>query len=560
MTVRAKLLSLLAGFAVVFIAVSFLTYSYREREMARFLSLYQTEKIGLFDRIEALQSDTLEALVYDYSWWDEMVEFVETVDPEWSYTNLEDTLDEIFNADFGWVLDPDMNPVYTLDERTNETGIKLPVSKEALREHLQEKPFQRFFVQNEESFIEVRTAPIHDSAEEDRETAPTMGYFLVGRLWDEEYLEALSELTESQLEVLPAEEVTSEAADSHFGEGYFEFVKLFKGLDGKPVMAVNGRYDYTELVKQVAAYSKMQVMFMVIFIAVMALALAYFLRLWVVMPLGRISGSLATGETGPLEEFKDAKTEFGGFARLIGQFFEQREELNQEIVVRREAEEALTATEKELRDFLKERDQLGRNLHDGLIQSIYAIGLQLQFASMQVEKNPERTREELKNVSKDINRLIDDVRNFILGMEPEGLKGKSLGTALKSIADTMRKVHGCEIILEVEEEIDQHLERENAVNLFHIGHELISNSLRHGEPKEVTCRIYRQDEAVKLEVSNDGSGFDFEAALTEGNGLRNVQSRANEMGAALEASTAIAGRVTIAVSVPLRSEVGVAQG
>src|SRR5207244_11133768 len=87
------------------------------------------------------------------------------------------------------------------------------------------------------------------------------------------------------------------------------------------------------------------------------------------------------------------------------------------ITERTRAEEALQESEQRLRRSLEERVQLGRDLHDGIIQSIYAVGLGLQECRNLVIQDPSAAQVRLARSISDLNTVIRDVRDFIVGLD-----------------------------------------------------------------------------------------------------------------------------------------------
>ncbi len=107
-----------------------------------------------------------------------------------------------------------------------------------------------------------------------------------------------------------------------------------------------------------------------------------------------------------------------------------------DITQRRLAEEALRESEQRLRHSLEERIRIGRDLHDGIIQSIYAVGLGLGECRRLVQGNPPAEHRLDQSIA-ELNTVIRDVRNFIGGLEPEALRGREFDAALKSIATSL---------------------------------------------------------------------------------------------------------------------------
>ena len=279
--------------------------------------------------------------------------------------------------------------------------------------------------------------------------------------------------------------------------------------------------------------------------------LGYFIAKWVGVPLRRISQSLNTGESSHLETLKTQESEFGHLSELILRYFEQQNELRNEIEFRKETEDALRLSENQLRESINDRSRLAQDLHDGIIQSIYAIGLRLENSLQMVGKHPEEAVTAMKKATQGLNIVIADVRNFITGLEPESLKDRDLKRALENLISSFKKSRPCDCVLEIDDSSLKLLDRKQTVHLFHIAHELRSNSVRHAKPNTVTCRIYTKGARVIMEVVNDGGSFPKEAHAGEGKGLKNVKTRVAEMNAFYGVGSEREGMTRMSIEVPV---------
>jgi len=200
-----------------------------------------------------------------------------------------------------------------------------------------------------------------------------------------------------------------------------------------------------------------------------------------------------------------------------------------DITARKKAEEALRLSERQLRASLEERERLGRDLHDGIIQSIYAAGLNLDDCARIVTKDPEGVGMRMRKIMGDLNHVIRDVRNFIVGLERHRLRGSEFQAALKSLALTIGESHSSRIELQIDDDAAAELEGEEATQLLHIAREALSNSVRHAQAQKVIFQMNRTENGLKFEISDDGIGFNPAACEGKGFGLRNMATRAREL-------------------------------
>ncbi len=200
---------------------------------------------------------------------------------------------------------------------------------------------------------------------------------------------------------------------------------------------------------------------------------------------------------------------------------------------------------------LEERERFGMDLHDGVIQSIYGVGLALENARALMREDPHTAENNLKKAMEDLNRTIRDIRNYILDLRPRQLRGESLIEGLNRLISEFRQNTKVEISLAGPKDHLVDLPQINAMALFHICQEALANIAKHAGAKKVTIDLWTTSDRVLLEVHDDGKGFDLERATrTVGHGLANMQTRVNNVGGDVDIISASGEGTTILAWVP----------
>ncbi len=198
------------------------------------------------------------------------------------------------------------------------------------------------------------------------------------------------------------------------------------------------------------------------------------------------------------------------------------------------AKETLSRSEGRLRQALDERERMSQDLHDSTIQSLFAIGLNLERCQRLVSTNPIDVGAQLSTAVAGLKAVIRELRGYILGLEPAVLKGRSLEAALASLVDDMNNSRQVYFRLEINPVAADWLTPEQAEQLLPIAREAMSNSLRHSAARTGTLTLDVHDGYVRLTVEDDGVGFNPRTVRGHGQGLNNMQTRVRKLGGRLE--------------------------
>jgi two-component system, NarL family, sensor histidine kinase DevS len=212
--------------------------------------------------------------------------------------------------------------------------------------------------------------------------------------------------------------------------------------------------------------------------------------------------------------------------------------------------EEMSHAQHELRrlEVLEERERIAKELHDGVIQALFAVGMGLQGAAASVMDRDLATR--LENAVEDIDHTIRDLRNYIFGLRPGILADRQLGQAIDELAQAFEDRSGVVTVVDVDERVAAEL-ASVAADVVQLVRETLSNIGRHANA--TTCRVslHRDGHDIAvLEIDDDGDGFDQDVTAI-GMGLANLRDRVTDMGGALLVTSVIGEGTTVTARLPL---------
>ncbi|HEX2765084.1 MAG TPA: GAF domain-containing sensor histidine kinase [Candidatus Limnocylindria bacterium] len=202
-----------------------------------------------------------------------------------------------------------------------------------------------------------------------------------------------------------------------------------------------------------------------------------------------------------------------------------------------------------------ERERISRDLHDSVIQAIYAQTLALDEAVELVGGDPDGARQRVDEAIDALNGVIRDIRNFIFGLRPVLLENGGLADGLAQLAAELRRNAGVEVTLDVDERgRNADLPIETVAELLAVTREALSNVARHARATHASVRL-TEDARVRwrLEIGDDGIGFDASADPGGGHhGLANMAARMRAASGTFEVDSAPGAGTRIIVTVPHR--------
>lgn len=225
------------------------------------------------------------------------------------------------------------------------------------------------------------------------------------------------------------------------------------------------------------------------------------------------------------------RAQAAGYEQLARISHERSTALAQEHAARARAEEDLQVNRHLLDQSVAERVRLGRELHDNICQTLYAVCLTLESVQKKSGLSGEMDSR-MQQCLAELRRLNQEVRTYLQDLEPGRVNGQSFGAALAGMLGSLPAEDEARIERRLDPEAVELIASGQVAEIMNILREAVSNSLRHGSPRQIILRAARSDETVALSVQDDGAGF--AADRRQGHGLDNMRARAQSIGGNLQ--------------------------
>lgn len=200
---------------------------------------------------------------------------------------------------------------------------------------------------------------------------------------------------------------------------------------------------------------------------------------------------------------------------------------------------------------LEERNRIGMDLHDGIIQSIYGVGLGLEGAKHLINEDSDAARAKIDSAMEGLNQAIRDLRAYILDLRPRQLDTDGLMSGIKRLIAEYRANTFSEVLFSPPDSEMKELTQAQALALFHICQEALANAAKHAKAKNVQISLWTTEDRVLMEIHDDGHGFDTDKISTSiGHGLANMQTRARSTGGDVDITSVLNGGTTVFAWVP----------
>jgi len=196
---------------------------------------------------------------------------------------------------------------------------------------------------------------------------------------------------------------------------------------------------------------------------------------------------------------------------------------------------------------LEERERIGMELHDGVIQSLYALGMQVEL----LRRSDSLRAEQLSPVINGLDTVISDIRRYIMQLRTDGQQ-ETIKECLVDMANKLHSSNNLDIKINAPDDFPP-FPPATFEGICLIINEALSNAVRHAQADSIIIAADISDTHFRVQIQDNGHGFDISDINASGLGLNNMHKRARFYGGKIDVSSTIGEGTTIDISIPIRS-------
>lgn len=513
MKVFIKLLAFLAILICFFCSIAFLMVRSAEEHVLSVQHELEAREGVVIDNIMELQRSKMHSFAWDYSWWQDLIDWIDDPNEEW----LEDQFDQVlytFDVGFFAVYDASgarLSSVY--DRDLNDAGVELPdqLSVEVL-ERPQSVLYEASFERRPEGLLELYYAPVLPQEDVER-SGRHYGYLVVGRFWDDAYLETLESVTGAEMTLLAEPAVNVSSNDDEW-TGTIQLERLLYDYKGE----LQGALMLTKFLpvsKRIVDEQGKAFGFLLTATMVAVLSVVLFVLFVVTRPLHYLSAAMESGNVKELSRYGNRHSEFKHLAELIVQNYEQQERLELEIARRRETEDALTRSRDSAECASRAKSQFLANMSHETRTPLHTIsGYAALLEESELTDDQKQSLEFIRSSSDRLVQMLTDIIE-LSSMEAEEMHPQKswfvlselfdelIGAGVNSFRDGSVSVHS-EYGGECPSQINSDYERLRELLL-----NLVDNAVKftHSGTVTIRCNCIDADERFRVCIEIEDSGI-----------------------------------------------------
>jgi signal transduction histidine kinase len=196
---------------------------------------------------------------------------------------------------------------------------------------------------------------------------------------------------------------------------------------------------------------------------------------------------------------------------------------------------------------VEDRERIARDLHDAIIQDLFAVGLSLEATRQKIQV--EDVRRVIADTIQQLDETIASLRRFIFDLQPPAWSQRDMRSEASRLIDQLAEPHDVQLSVTFEGKLDD-LDPATVHDALQLLKEAVSNALRHAEVDRVEVRVIRDRDELLVIVSDAGKGFDLDAP-TSGMGLANIRDRTRRRGGDVDLVSDPGMGTTVRVRLPV---------
>ena len=204
-------------------------------------------------------------------------------------------------------------------------------------------------------------------------------------------------------------------------------------------------------------------------------------------------------------------------------------------------------TELQRLGLMEERERIAKELHDGIIQSLFAVGMGLQGTAL-MARSPDVTVR-IENAVEELDKVIRDLRNYIFGLRPGILADRQLDQALRVLGEEMQSRSHATVEVDIDAALAASLSGRSS-EIIQLTREALSNVARHSQATRASLRLARHGSEALLVLEDNGVGFDT-SSDSNGFGMSNMRARAEHLGGTLVVESETGKGTTLRITFPI---------
>ncbi|MFP3881318.1 MAG: GAF domain-containing protein [Actinomycetota bacterium] len=195
---------------------------------------------------------------------------------------------------------------------------------------------------------------------------------------------------------------------------------------------------------------------------------------------------------------------------------------------------------------VEDRQRIARDLHDSVIQDIFAVGLSLQGLGTRV--SDQQISDQIDSFIDTLDRTVNKLRRYVFELREDVVPTIGLDDKIQALVARMGSAYPTRVELSVEP-LESYDSDDELVLLIT---EALSNALRHADAEKISVDVAQEEEDIVVRVTDDGVGFD-PAEIEAGMGLANMRARVLSLDGTLEFHGEPGGGTTVVARIPIRS-------